>query len=74
MDRLTCTDADTRRAYACLLNAQIAGEVFEQTGSTKRMAHVLLDFRRSAELLIGVLLRYPKSRTAHRPTVHASAF
>lgn len=74
MDRLTCTDADTRRAYSRLLGAQIATEVAVQLNSLDYMAHVLTDYRSMAASAAQLCRKFSRSRTAHRPTVHASTF
>jgi hypothetical protein len=43
--RTTCTDADTRSAYAALLNAQIATQVAGQTRTMGKVATALNDYR-----------------------------
>ena len=74
MIRLTCTDADTRRAYSRLLNAQIATQVGGQTGTSSKIAAALDGYRIAAARATAQLRRFPRSRTAHRPTTHASGF
>lgn len=74
MDRLTCTDADTRCAYRRLLNAQIATEVATQLQAVDYMAHVLTDYRSEAASAAQLCRKFPRSRTGHRPTTHATGF
>jgi uncharacterized protein YhbP (UPF0306 family) len=72
--RTTCTDADTRSAYAALLNAQIATQVAGQTRTMGKVATALNDYRGKAARATAQCRRYSKSRTGHRPNVTVVGF